>query len=265
MSQQGSFQNSNAVVDLNAVAMQALVALLANPQVLPARATLPSDHRIQRQLAMATISKDRDVMDKVVLELIARGVSHKDLANDHVPAVARKLGKDWADGTLSFADVSIGCVRLQGYLRQMGLDWCDIASMSRPVAGQVLLVVPEYEQHTLGATLLAGQLRAQGVEVKLAYHATTAAIIDNASKHDYDAILISSSQSETLALLRKTVVRLSRVNTNTPIILGGSVTTQVKDARLKSGADFIANSWQDAMKRLPDTKSPSIYHARSDA
>lgn len=251
MSQHGCFQNAKAVSSLNAVAMQALRVLVRQPSdhTLLAHPGLSGDQIHARLLAVVTAA-DSAEFASMISALTSRGVSHQIIANTHVPQLARTLGQAWADGTMSFAQVSIGCARLQGYLRQKGLNWCDDAEMRAAPKGSVFLAVPDFEQHTLGATLLAGQLRANGFSVTLAFHAPVEQIVKMAITGQHNAFMISTSCSETLALLGATVQRLKHAQPATPVILGGNALEQGSDFLLRTGADHKAQCWQDVVSIL---------------
>ena len=244
MSQHEYLQRPKAIADLNAIALRALAALLAGSD------TGCADMKVQQILQTAAVDKDWACFDRVVADLIEAGSSVERIANVHTPAVARNLGQGWMDGTQSFSTVSVGCARLQAYLRQKGLDWCDAQALQSTTGTNVLLVVPEYEQHTLGATLLAGQLRAHGVDVTFALRCNTLKLGQFTRNQSFDAILISASQSEALETLCQTILHARREGTMTPVILGGSVLSQIPNIREAAGADFIAHCVEDVIDLL---------------
>ncbi len=244
MTQHEHCQGPKPIADLNAIALRALATLLASNE------TGCADLKAQQMLQAAAIDPDLTCFDRVVNDLLDAGSTAQRIANVHIPAVARNLGQGWADGTQSFGTVSIGCSRLQTYLRQKGLAWCDAQTLQSTTFASVLLVVPVHEQHTLGATLLAGQLRAQGVDVTLALHCNMLKLGQLTRGRRFDAILVSASQSEALETLRQTILYMRRDSTSTPIILGGSVLSQVPNILETAGADFSADCVEDVIDML---------------
>lgn len=244
MSKHEYLQRPKAIADLSAIALRALAAISAGSD------TGCADLKAQQILQTAAIGKDWACFDRVVADLIEAGNSVERIANVHIPAVARNLGQGWVDGTQSFSTVSVGCARLQAYLRQKGLDWCDAQVLQSTTGTNVLLVVPEYEQHTLGATLLAGQLRAHGVDVTFALRCNKLKLGQFSRNQNFDAILISASQSEALEALRQTILHARHGGTMTPVILGGSVLSQIPNIREAAGADFIAHCVEDVIDLL---------------
>jgi len=235
----------NAPAQTDAIAQLHAIARLALGQLLSKH-----DDRVAAALdglMAAAFAPQRSAFDAALARLIRDGVNREDIAIHYIPAIARGLGQAWVDGHLPFTDVSVGCARLQGYLRQTGLDWCDAKAASAPATGRVLLIVPAYEQHTLGATLLAGQLRAAGVDVCALYRATDDEMRAATTLGIYNAILVSCARSETLETLAHTIVKLRKFSTGTPVVLGGNVITQTPDAQTLSGADTTAHTWRDVL------------------
>lgn len=249
MSQHEYFHQSKAIADVNGIALRALASLVADAQRKNRRVRSKDEIAADIHASLMTAIGDPDeaCFDRVMTKLIEAGVSCEDLANIYIPAVARDLGDAWLKDQIEFANVSIGCARLQGYLRRKGLDWCDNAGMQTPSEVSVLLLVPDFEQHTLGATVLAGQLRSKGVNVVTKLHASLEEMERAVSKREFDAIMISSSRSVTIALLCTTVLNLKNRCAETPLILGGNVLEQIPDVLARTGADFTANNWQDAL------------------
>ena len=238
---------------MNGFALRALSVLagqMRKPVNDNVRRICLSEEEILEALLKAVCHPDRACFDQTVTRMLDAGSSCEDIANRHVPAVARALGEAWLDDRMEFASVSIACARLQGYLRNKGLDWCDRSHLSAKPKSTVLLVVPEFEQHTLGATLLAGQLRAQGVSVTLELNVPTDGIGRFTLQRSYDAILISSSRDQTLELLAPFVSKARKYCADAPIIIGGNVLDQSPHVIAKSGADFTANCWQGALEIL---------------
>lgn len=250
MSQRESFQDPETVPDLSAMVLKALSSLIAQAQPriqLPAANTTMCPAAILERLVGAVTDPDRGALDRAADALNGLGVCDQTIANHHVPAVARALGSAWVDGTLEFSTVSIGCARMQGYLRQRKWDSAGTSTANGRPLGRALLCVPEFEQHTLGAILLAGQLRSAGVDVDLDCQGRETDLMHRARTQRYDAILVSSSQSETLGQLRRLTLGLKEGSGGTTIIVGGNILEQISNVGEQSGADYTAHCWQDAL------------------
>ena len=253
MSLHEHIHQSKAVTDVDGFARRALSIVAsqargdADQMILqPTQAELS----LHDSLLAAVTDPDRNLFKRVLSRSIQNGVRVEDIANRHIPAVARALGTAWVEDKLGFSSVSIASARLQNYLIQNGLKWCDAVVHPRAPKASVLLFVPEYEQHTLGATLLAGQLRAENVQVIPKLDATDDDMIRAVERREHDLVMISSSRTETIALLCTTVSKLKNNSACSPVMIGGHLTEEIPDALRTIGADFAANSCQDAMETV---------------
>lgn len=181
-----------------------------------------------------------------------RQVDAEMLADLYIPAMARMLGEDWMDDRASFAEVSVASVRLQAMLRELGTAWTADAADRRLARSAMLLAVPQGEQHTLGAMVLLGQLRRQGVSVRVALGETrqdSRRILQNAR---FDGILVSVSCTHRLAEVRVFVDALrAAAPASLPIIAGGGalsagVLTAAELAEV-IGADAATDDLQAAL------------------
>lgn len=253
MTKHEHFRSPEVAAKLSSFALRALTVVSTE-----LKSTLHTKERLIRSveesalqaLLEAAICQDRRPFERAVSELMDQGATFDDFANDYVPAIARRLGEYWVQDRLNFVSVTIGCARLQGYLRQNGLNWPEAGQFAHAPASTVLLTVPDFEQHTLGATLLTEQLRARGVFVKLELQVPTDEIERLASQGEYDAVLISSSQNETLELLTPFVSNSRNGAGQVPIILGGNVLEQTPDVLSATGADYTAQDWQGALELI---------------
>ena len=120
---------------------------------------------VERFIA-AVCSTDPEAFEILKPELRRARVSATAVADLYIPEVARRLGAAWEADCLSFAAVTMGVARLQAILREIGACWS--ADRGGVVDGpMVLLVLPQGEQHTLGAMVLAGRLRRMGISVAM--------------------------------------------------------------------------------------------------
>ncbi|NUB43583.1 hypothetical protein GEU84_004235 [Fertoebacter nigrum] len=177
-------------------------------------------------------------------------VSVATLADHYIPAAARCLGQDWTDDKASFAEVSIGTARLQAILRDIGSGWSADEDGARD-GPTVLLLVPEHEQHTLGAMVVMGRLRRAGVSVCLRTGADFASLRDLFAQRGFDAALISLPCAERVALGTKLVKTLKELTRNAlPVAAGGAVLLQDEDALTCLGADIVTNDLETALRSL---------------
>lgn len=200
------------------------------------------------KLEAAILDSDRAARLAVLAEMQAAGIRWHDITDGYIPAVARRLGEMWCIDEVSFADVTIGTARLQFMLRDCTPDRAANPT-SDPRAPNVLLVVREDEYHTLGAIVLAGQLRRVGISVRLMLGQSDAAVAELCARKRFDAVLVSASGSETLESLRDLVKMLRReIGKRLPIVVGGSVLDTDRDVKSFTGADHVTSDAGEAVR-----------------
>lgn len=171
-------------------------------------------------------------------------ISDAMLVDEYLPAAARKLGAAWCEDDMSFADVTIGSARLQAMLRDLRAPQVDDLK-----ALNVLIVVPQDAYHTLGAAVVADQLRRLGVAPTLALGLDRDELAELVESHDFNAVMISAAACERLETLR-TIVDCVRGATRSvvPIILGGTVSEKDTDILTLTGADYVSTNPKEALQ-----------------
>jgi methylmalonyl-CoA mutase cobalamin-binding subunit len=212
------------------------------------------------RLCDASQSADARQVQDVVDDMLREGVSDDDIAGRYIPAVARHLGDEWLADRAGFAQVSIGSARLQGLLRYLGPEWCGRDLVATADAPRCLVMVPATDQHTLGATILAGQLRSAGASVQLELDLPTKAARTIIANGDFSALMISATQRISLDSLRFLVDKIRPVKLDMPILIGGNVLDQKIDMRAAIGVDVATNDWNTAL-RVSTSKAMEIRTA----
>lgn len=167
------------------------------------------------------------------------------LATLYIPEVARMLGTGWNEDRLSFVEVTIGTARLEGLLHEVGPH---IGVRKAEVALSALILVPQAEQHTLGAYVLALDLRRAGHEVTIRIAPTAAELTQVVHATRFDRVLISVACQSGLmssAALIKTLRLVSRSPLR--ILVGGAI--DCPDAVLleTTGADGVVRDISSAL------------------
>ncbi|MEP1611584.1 MAG: cobalamin-dependent protein [Roseobacter sp.] len=238
----------------------ARVALRALSTLAPNNSNGPDNSEKHRSLAdsartddlldslyFAAIGQDPAHFLQTFLELRRAGCSSDFLAFDLIPDVARRLGASWVDDVISFADVTIGCARLQSALRQLPDDVPTYVDTCNGVEQNCLVAVPIGAQHTMGAMVLAKQLRQarQRVVVDLTAHKTTLSHL--AGQHDFDIVLISATSGENPAEVQALIETCRAHWGACKVIVGGSFCDLNDDVLCTVHADRFTNDWQEAL------------------
>ena len=167
----------------------------------------------------------------------------------YVPTAARQLGYMWKDDTADFATVTIGAMRLQALLSAASAESLDFV---RPLDDTVfmLVVVPPGEQHSLGAFVLAAQLRRLGARVDMSFCEEPTDFVSRVICDTPDMILFSASSTATLESIRRLALDCRNVVSRCPLFaLGGSLGNPVDVAKDISGIDHVTCCAREVMAR----------------
>lgn len=249
---QGSPRVGTASASVDALASRALT-LVARRNL---KTDTPLDDAFANRLRDAAADGDKDDVNALIKDMLATGIAGEAIATVYIPHVARQLGDEWCDDTLSFARVTIGAARLQSALRMLGTEWAshngddDVGRK----AGVVVIVAKD-TYHTLGAMVLCGQLRRLGLSVRIAMGATPQDLGILFSDSAFDGVLISASEAESLDSLTECVDAIRQsASACPPIVVGGGVLDQDVDVPAVTGADFATKDPFEAIEYCGLTK-----------
>ncbi len=254
MSQRPALCLNTAETPVGGFAMKAL-SILATKQ----RSSSGSPRALEPlvlELYRAVSDLDPARAPAVVDRILDAGIPAEEIADLYIPAVARRLGDAWCTDQMDFAKVSIGSARLQGLLRHLGPNWCAGDTPPRAHAPTCLLIVPQAAQHTLGATIVAGQMRRQGIVVTLEIGTSLQDLSYIMSQDPVDAVFVSASSRESLEMIRTIVKNARKFLGDVPVVVGGNVVSLDVDVAELTGADLVTQDVAEAMAFCALTARP---------
>ena len=192
-------------------------------------------------LGRAVLSKSGFDAACILDELRGFRLTRDTIVDLYIPQAAVQLGDQWMCSDVSFADVTIGALRLQSLLCEAsdGLVWAGQAPSD---ALEALIVVPEGEQHFLGASVVAAQLRRTGCDVSLAISETADQVTARVVMDKPDMVLISCARIDALALVTKTVKQIKAATDSAPVLaIGGPLRGNLDEIRKQAGVDLVTN------------------------
>ncbi|MGK7653710.1 MULTISPECIES: cobalamin B12-binding domain-containing protein [unclassified Roseovarius] len=203
------------------------------------------------RLVEALMSESDSSYRAVVASLMASGVSTQEIFQSYIPTASAYLGELWVSDRASFVDVTVGASRLQGLFRNKPADaparWSD---RSIPLGQSVLMVVPQFEQHALGAFVAADNLRRHGLWVHMAIGLRQEELAELAGSRRFAMIGISVATRNSV---EKTTGLVDYVRSNTdylpPIVIGGRAVEADPKAVSKTGADFSVRTAREAIEK----------------
>ena len=172
--------------------------------------------------------------------LTSRGLQTDAIVDYCIPKIARNYGQEWISDSVSFASVSVGCVHLQLVLKHIihdrGFNVLDGNGKC------VLLAALSPEQHTLGALVLADQLRRLDFSVKMCPSSSTDDVTQKVFENKYHAVLFSASTLEAAELSAQCVNQIRQNYVYQPLVfLGGPVLSSHSREDMPNAFDLVTN------------------------
>jgi methylmalonyl-CoA mutase cobalamin-binding subunit len=190
------------------------------------------------ELFLEMLASDSAIDPAVLLEsMVSQHLDPEMVACGYVTEAARSLGESWLSDELSFVDVTIRSERLHGLVRRVDEM---LVSGAEPVGPSALILVAEAEQHTLGAFVLALQLRLAGFSavVRVAPVAADLTVLMAANRFDVALVSIGCSAGLDSGVgLVRTLRLMSRGGMT--IYVGGAVPLADGDLLKVTGADKV--------------------------
>ena len=207
------------------------------------------DRAAVERLHDAAVGRDPGACNAVARSLMARGVPADRICDVHIPAVARRMGEEWVADDLSFTDVTIGTARLQYLVREIGgVGEDDRLWGARGEAHAILLLVAPEADHTLGALVLASQLRRRGYAVRLSLGETDGALVESMVATRFDAVFFSACVADSLPFLERILGRIKgTISAPPPFVLGGAVLENEGRAVAVAGIDMVTSDVDEAL------------------
>lgn len=193
-----------------------------------------------------------DTEHEVVINRLLAGVASRDeLLHELIPAVANRLGDMWVGDEASFVDVTIASSRLQSVFRTQDKATRGGWSIGSALDGDsVLMVVPEFEQHSLGVFVAADQFRSKGVWARIALSVTAQEVCEVLDANNFAMLGITMGSRDTVDRMAKFVEYIRHTARDIPpVVVSGNVVERLEIEWSRTGADFVVNSVQEAIDK----------------
>lgn len=202
------------------------------------------------QLTIALISGSETSHRAVLAAMMSHGITQQDVRDIFLPAAARRLGELWVHDQASFVDVTVGAGRLQVLYREERNGPGGRHDRSIPLGETLLMVVPNFEDHSLGAFVAADHFRRHGVWVHMSLGMSREEIVDLLGMQRFSALGISAA---TLNTLEKTTELIdyfrAKLDHVPPVVVGGRAVSDTEMVAERTGADYAVRTAREAVER----------------
>lgn len=207
------------------------------------------------RLVAAAILDDATRLAAVSHDLRSARIPAEMVVDQLIPAAARELGLWWETDRAGFSQVTIGSARLQAMLREHARSFV-MAPLLAPHPGvramppSILMVVPEHEQHMMGAIVASSQLTRAGYDTVLSLCEPHGRLRARLRTEGFTAVCLSLSRRETLETARN-LVETIRMACARPVkvMIGGAAVSGWDHVGVETGADTVTNDLQKALRQ----------------
>jgi methanogenic corrinoid protein MtbC1 len=214
------------------------------------RGDILGDEEIDR-ITQLLLSTEDGAFELTITVLKTHGVSINYIVLDLIPTIARRLGKQWEDDTLSFAEVSIGVNRLERVIHK--LDYLfQVTQLEKRGNKSILISAFPDSQHSLGTLILSNYFIHSGWLVYRPENTSLKSISQEIESHSHDAIGISISCDEQLEQLENIISTLRGKSKNPKImvLIGGPLYNEAPEKFAQIGADIKAFTPEESVQKL---------------
>lgn len=203
------------------------------------------------RLCSEVMSDSETSHQSVIAALMATGVSSEDIFQTYVPAVARRIGELWVQDKATFVQVTLGAGRLQALFQNADSpytgSWLD---RTVPLGQSILMILPEAEDHTLGAFVAADQFRRHGIWVRVAIRLKPPELLQVIEEGRFSMLGMSIATAKSLETAAKLIEILrSGLDHCPPIVIGGKYVMENSNAVVSSGATYAVRSAREAIEK----------------
>ncbi|MDG1183260.1 MAG: cobalamin B12-binding domain-containing protein [Tateyamaria sp.] len=199
-------------------------------------------------LVRASLSQNLFDPVQVMHELRGYRLTVDAIIDLYVPQAAIELGQMWQTSDIDFADVTIGSLRLQALLTEATAEMPHLPAAGIRDVLSALMIVPEGEQHFLGANVVAAQLRRLGCDAAISFCETPKQVLARIIGDQPDMVLMSCARAYPLGAISMTVQEIKTNANPVPVIaLGGAIRGDVDGIKALTGVDLVTNSPKDVV------------------
>ncbi|MEA9602070.1 cobalamin-dependent protein [Polynucleobacter sp. MG-28-Ekke-A2] len=197
------------------------------------------------------LDTEEGAFELAITVLKTHGASINYIVLELIPEIAKKLGKQWEEDTLSFTEVSIGVGKLERAIHKLDYLFQATQLEKRQDKSILISLFPD-SQHSLGALILSNFFTYSGWQVyRPANNGLNAIIHEIESKHHH-VLGISISTYEQLQELPH-LIKLLKGKSNNPqilVLIGGPLYNKSPEKFNHIQADVKAFTPEESVQKL---------------
>lgn len=178
-----------------------------------------------------------------------RGAALETLLLDLLAPAARRLGDLWSQDLCSFADVTVGLMRLQQAVHELSMAQPLRRTSGPPEVPTALFATAPGEQHMLGISMVAELFRQAGWRVWGEPDGAPESLAALVSQESFDLLGLTLSRASGLDDLQELIssLRTRSLNPNLKMLVGGHVFVEQPELAARIGADATASDARAAV------------------
>lgn len=209
------------------------------------------DEKEINRITQLLLDTEEGAFELAITVLKTHGASINYIVLELIPEIAKKLGKQWEDDTLSFAEVSIGVGKLERAIHK--LDYLFQASQLEKRQNKSIVISPFPDsQHSLGTLILSNFFTHSGWQVYRPANNGLHSIIHEIESKHHHVLAISISTYEQLHELPG-LIQLLKEKSNNPqiiVLIGGPLYNKSPEKFNHIQADVKAFTPEESVQKL---------------
>jgi len=220
-------------------------AMVADPAAPLAKG---SDADIRSRLAAAIIEGDQEGITALVEAALAEGLKALEISNEGLLPGLEEVGRRFGKNQIFLPQVMLSAETMQTAFARLKQAMTGQEGVSR---GKILMATVEGDIHDIGKNIVCTLLENHGFEViDLGKNVPAVRIVEQATKHQVDAVGLSALMTTTLNQMQVTIDQLRAAGVKVFTMVGGAVVTQ--DYATSIGADLYAADAIEAVAKVKE-------------
>lgn len=200
-------------------------------------------------LADALIAPDAKKAAALVDKHLAAGVPAQTLYRPYLARAAKRLGEQWEDDTVTFAQLTVGIGRIYAIMRTLR---ARIQSDKAPKTKSAIFASVPGDDHTLGVKMATDLARNAGWDVDLKLNLTHDELVEEIVNSGQLIVGLSGGGEHALPNLARLVLAVRITLPEALILVSGNIVEVAKESVALMHVDAIAREYDDAMGTLTD-------------